>query len=189
MVQDFEYYTVAGKGLLTFLFVDQIISCQNTISVLTAQELIDAIRTVEDSTVGFNYPKIANAAGKDALTGSIAIGITLTLLEGWTIYSQKSSGFFTIQDGNIIRHDATTPFYPNGAITYQQILIQGGVITTVAGGSGLSSEESAKLLSLPSASDTASSVWTSPTATSWGVGSLGEWVKGLLSKNFFVGYS
>jgi hypothetical protein len=189
MAQSNYITTIPGKGLVTFLFDSQIISCQNTINTLTAQELLNALREAEDSTVGLGYTKIADATGKDPLSLTVAVGITLTLLENWTVYSQKSSGIFTLENGNIIRHDATTPFYPNTNVVYQSMLIQGGVIAVISSGSGLSPEESAKLLGLPSASDNASQVWSSSTATSWGLNTFGEWVKGLLSKNFFVGYS
>ena len=188
-MQQFVLYTVPAKGILTFLLADQIISCQNTISVLTAQELLDACRTVEDSVVGMQFGTVAYAAGKTDLSASIQVGITVTLLENWTIYSQKTSGSFTIQDGNIVRWDATTPFYPNTLCTYQQILIQGGVITTVSGGSGLSPSESAKLMGLPSATDVATETWNTQTSTITAIGRFGKWVKELLAKTFFVGYS
>jgi hypothetical protein len=184
-MQNFFYYSVPSKGLLTFLYEDQIISVQNTINILTAQELIDSIRQAEDNQVGVQSGTIATASGKDALTESTFTGITVTLLEGWTIYSQKSSGSFSVADGNIIRHDGTTPFYPNTSITYQQVLTQGGVLFHTSSGSGLSTEEHNQLMALP----TANQVWnTELNAETWSSTSFGAWVKGLLSKIFYVSY-
>jgi hypothetical protein len=180
-------YTVPGKGDLCFYWVDQEIWASNTISTLTAQELIDAIRTVEDSTIGITNTKIADAAGKDSLGGDIYIGITLTLLENWVIYSEKTSGFFTIRDGNIIRHDATTPFKSNTSITYQQVLIQGGVITQTNAGSGLSTEEHNQLMGLSTATATALEVWNTGTAAqTWSVSSFATRILNLLTKNSFI---
>ena len=180
-------YTVAGKGNLCFYWVDQEIWAAVTIDDITAQELIDAIRTVEDSKVGLNYTKIATAAGKDELSTGIATAVTVTLLENWKIYSEKSSGYFTIKDGNIIRHDATTPFKANTSITYQQILFQGGVIATVNSGSGLSSEEHNQLMTLNTASETALEVWNTGTnATTWSVTSFATRILNLLTRNQYI---
>lgn len=156
-------------------------------SILTAQELIDAIRDMEDEPRGILHGSIANAAGKDDLGGGVYTAVTLTLLENWVIYSEKSSGFFTIKDGNIIRHDATTPFKSNVNITYQQILFQGGVIATVNSGSGLSVDEHNQLMSLNTAAETALEVWdTGTAAAAWSVSSFATRVMNLLTRNQFI---
>lgn len=180
---------IPGKDFIVFNYTSQIIRVPSTISVLTAQELIDAIREAESYDGGMLFNKIANATGKDALSGSVLIGITLTLLENWKILSDKTSGFFTVQDGNIIRHDATTPFAPNNYITYQQILIQGGVIANTNTGSGLSTDEHNKLMGLPSALETGEAVWTTGTTITLPGNSFGTWIKGLLTRLQFIGGS
>jgi hypothetical protein len=180
-------YTIPGKGDLKFYWIDQEIWADSTTLSVTAQELIDAIRTVEDTPCGLLYPSIANAAGKDDLGGDVATAITLTLLDNWVIYSERGSGFFTVKDGNIIRHDATTPFKSNINITYQQVLFQGGVITTVNAGSGLSTDEHNQLMSLSPASETAEQVWnTGTSAVSWSASSFATRVLNLLTRNQFI---
>lgn len=181
-------YTVSGKGDLKFYWDNQEIYADTFIDDITAQELLDAIREVEDSPRGILHGKIADAAGKEDLGGGIAVGITLTLLESWVIYSEKSSGFFTVKDGNIIRHDATTPFKANGSITYQQILIQGATIVTVNSGSGLSTAEHDQLFALSDKTDIATEVWSTGTSTDFGDNSFGTRIKKLLTLNqFFAG--
>lgn len=178
---------VPGKGILEFNWDSQIIHAEGGINELTAQELINAVREAEAATGTINYTKVANASGKDPLTGSISIGITVTLLEDWKIYSDKSSGFFTVSGGNIIRHDATSPFVTNPAITYQQILIQGGVIAQTNGGSGLSVDEHNKLMSIPDAPTVASNVWnTGLTSQTWSANTFATWVKSLLTRLQFI---
>lgn len=177
---------ISGKGELKFYWVDQEIHAESTISTLTAQELLDAIREVEDSQPGVDYTKIANAAGKEALGGDVYVGITLTLLENWVIYSEKTSGFFTIKDGNIVRHDATTPFKANSLITYQQILVQGGVISTVNSGSGLSTDEHNQLMSLNTGAETATEVWSAGTTASFPDNSFATKIFNLLTKGQFI---
>lgn len=185
-MSSYSIYTVPGGGDLKFYWVDQEIHVPASMDSLTAQELIDGIRTIEDSQPGIDYTKIANAAGKEDLGGGISVGITLTLLENWVIYSEKSSGFFTIKSGNIVRHDATTPFKANTNITYQQILVQGGVITTVNSGSGLSSEEHDQLMALNTGAETAVEVWSAGTSTDYGDSSFGTRILNLLTKNQFI---
>lgn len=183
----YSTYTVPGKGDLKFYWVDKEIWADNAITTLTAQELIDAIREVEDSPIGILSPYIANATGKDTLGGDVATAITLTILDNWLIYSERGSGFFTIKDGNIVRHDATTPFKANVNITYQQVLFQGGVITTINSGSGLSTDEHNQLMSLSPASETAEQVWNTGTnAVAWTASSFATKVMNLLTRNQFI---
>lgn len=167
---------IPDKGLVTFKFESQLISVADTITTLTAQELLNAIREAEYCVIGELYPKIADATGKTSLGSGVATGITLTLLEGWLIYSELSSGRFTLEAGNVVRHDNTTPFSPNTNITYTQVLVQGAVITSPT----ITTEVS---------SDIAEAVWnTELTAQSWSGTSFGAWVKGLLSKLFYTAF-
>lgn len=178
--------TVSGKGDLQFYWTAQEIYVENTIDDLTAQELLDAIREVEDSPLGILNGKIADASGKTSLDASVQTSITLVLLEGWKVYSQKSSGFFSLKDGNIVRHDATTPFKANTNITYQQLLVQGGVITTVNSGSGLSTDEHNQLMSLNTGAETATEVWSAGTSASYPANSFATKVFNLLTKGQFI---
>lgn len=182
----FTLITVPGKGDLIFNWTSQIIEVPSTVSVITAQELVNSCREAETSEQGILYTKIINAVGKDQLSGSILIGITVTLLENWKILSNKTSGFFTLLDGNIITHDASTPFADNNGITYQTILIQGGVIAQTSGGSGLSTAEHNQLMSLPTAIETGEAVWTTGTTITLPGNSFGIWVKNLLTRIQYI---
>jgi hypothetical protein len=145
-------YVYTGlAGTYTFNFSTQIISCQNTIDNVTIQELTNACREAENSTTGIAFPKICNASGKDYLDVNIGVqlSITIVLLDGWLIYSTKSSGVFKVYGGNLVQVSGGDPFLPNPLVTEVNILSAAGTVVTVSSGSGLSTEEHNRLMALP----------------------------------------
>jgi len=133
--------TIPDKGDVFFSFEDKLITADNTIDEITAQELANAIRDAEDDLLGQHFDKIADMAGKTAIGGDVATGIIIELL-GWSIVSAKTSGSFTLKDGTIIGTGvAGDVFSANENVSQVNLMTQAGVITTTVGGSGLSTEE------------------------------------------------
>lgn len=100
------------------------------------QELIDEIRNYEDNLVNFDIPKIANAGGKDDLGGGAEVGITLTLLDGWTIgFADRAGPGWTtciVQDGNLVATSGGTSYNPIEQADYVSVIQLGAVATTIA---------------------------------------------------------
>lgn len=138
-------------GDITFDFTTQIISCENTIDTLTIQELVDGCREAEYSSVGVAFPKICNASGKDYLDvdNGVQVGITIVLLDGWLIYTERNSGVFKVTGGNLVQVSGGDPFEPNPLVTYVNIQSAASTVVAVSTGSGLSTAEHNKLMGLP----------------------------------------
>ena len=80
----------------------------------------------------------------------IQVGITVQLLGNWVIYSEKDSGVFRVLGGNLVQVGGGDPFAPNPDLTYVNILSAASTVVSVSSGSGLSTEEHNKLMSVPS---------------------------------------
>ncbi len=142
-------------GDMDINFTTQKIECASSIDTLEIQELVNACRYAEDSELGITYPKICNASGKEYLniTNGVQVGITIVLLDGWVISTKKSSGVFTVLGGNLVQVSGGNPFDPNPLVTEVNILSAASTIVSVSSGSGLSSEEHAKLMGTASATE------------------------------------
>lgn len=149
-VNQYVYHSISGDWV--FDFDEEIISCSPLVSTLTIQELINACRKAECSDLGISYLKICDAGGKNYLDtdAGIQVGITVQLLGNWVIYSEKDSGVFRVLGGNLVQVGGGDPFAPNPDITYVNILSAASTVVSVSSGSGLSTEEHNKLMSVPS---------------------------------------
>lgn len=127
---------------------------QNTLIEITSpqtdvdiQELIDEIRTVEATTQGIAYPKIANAAGKESLGAGVEVGITVELQNGWQLHFWSGSYTATIAGGNLVGGPAGDPIAYTAGV--QVVLVQSANATIVStGGSALTQEEHDELFSV-----------------------------------------
>lgn len=146
-----EYVYIGNLGNITLDFTTQIISCEDTISTLEIQELIDACREAEYSTFGIAFPKICNASGKDYLDvdNGVQVGITIVLLDGWVVYTERSSGVFKVIGGNLVQVSGGDPFEPNPLVTYVNIQSAASTVVSVSSGSGLSTAEHNQLMAIP----------------------------------------
>lgn len=149
------YNALAGD--ITINFSTQIISCENTIVTLEIQELVDACREAEYSATGIAFPKICNASGKDYLDvgNGVQVGITIVLLDGWLIYTERDSGVFKVVGGNLVQVSGGDPFEPNPLVTYVNIQSAASTVVAVSSGSGLSTAEHNKLMAIPGETITA----------------------------------
>lgn len=153
-MSDYRYTYNYTSGDLVFDFIDEIVYCENTITVLDMQGLINGCREAEDSWIGIEFPSICRASGKNNLDVStgVQIGITVELLGNWRIFSQKTSGKFVATAGNLIQGGSNLggdPFEPNPLVNYISIQSAASTIVSVSSGSGLSTEEHNRLMALP----------------------------------------
>jgi hypothetical protein len=154
---------------------------QNTLIEITSpqtdvdiQELIDEIRTVEASSQGIAYPKIANAAGKESLGAGVEVGITVDLLNGWQLHFWSGSYTATIAGGNLVGGPAGDPIAYTAGV--QVVLIQSAAATIVStGGSALTQEEHDKLFAV------ADDVWDEQLSGHTGAGSTGKILSDVLA--------
>jgi hypothetical protein len=147
----------ALTGDITIDFSTQIISCENSIVTLEIQELVDACREAEYSDAGIAFPKICNASGKDYLDvdNGVQVGITIVLLDGWRIYTEKNTGVFKVVGGNLVQVSGGDPFEPNPLVTYVNIQSAASTVVAVSSGSGLSTAEHNQLMAIPQETITA----------------------------------
>jgi len=119
---------------LTFDFYNSIIEVPLPDTILTMQDLIDQIRDQEDELVpGLNYPKIANATGKDDLGGGVSTGITVRLLDSWQVRFAARPGPTTVQcfltGGNLVGGPSANPI---ASSAYVQVVQQSSAAGTIA---------------------------------------------------------
>ncbi len=95
-------YTGHPDGAMVFDLDDERISCAATISNLTAQQILDAVKTVEDDPLAMSYEAIGDGEGRTSLGGS-ETALTVTLYREWRIYSEKVDGsLFQVDGGNVV---------------------------------------------------------------------------------------
>lgn len=144
-------YSGHPLGYMDFYFGEELILCQNTIPEVTAQQLWDGITGVEDDQLAMGFLGIAFAEGK---TQFVDTALSVVLARSWRIGSEKTSGSFLLKDGNIVSETlGVFPFEVNNSVFMANQTIQFGV--QIATGSGLTPDESTKLLSLPQKEDNA----------------------------------
>jgi|TARA_Y100000310_G_scaffold127563_1_gene126698 hypothetical protein len=139
-------YSYQFDWLLQFIYTD------STLDSIPVEDLWTAIKEAQASQIGVVEERIASASGLDELDDGIETFLTMRLYDEWEIRSLKSSGKVATRGGNIVKENKKDPFFDDGTIFYVAFFSQAGVKTTIStGGSALTPTESAKLLSLPSA--------------------------------------
>jgi hypothetical protein len=142
------YTTTVGGFEYGFDFEDRRIDIDERINRLGVGNLYTAIKEAQASPVGIVYPGIAEASGLDQLSEGISTFITVKLID-WEINTLKVTGKFEVAEGNLIRSDGQDPFRDNPLITYINFISQAGVRATFSTGSGLSAEQDARLMAIP----------------------------------------
>jgi len=164
---------------LEFNFHTQIIDVTTPQDEVLVQDLLNAIRDQEDSTLGIAYPKIADAAGKEDLGGGVSTGITITLYPDWQLKFWQGDYTATIKGGNVVGGKDGDPVAYTAGV--QVLLVQSAASTLVTGGSALTTEEHDKLMtgldvSVPDA------VWDETLASHQDTGSTGKTLKDVKTK-------
>lgn len=117
---------------------------------VTCQDLLNYIRTLEESFQMMSNNHIADASGKAPLGGGVFTEIVLTLLQGiegaWTIrFEDEASAHTKITGGTFLATDTNgdpRPPTTNYALTINQA-VSGSIVETAA--SGLTPSESTQL--------------------------------------------
>lgn len=120
---------------LTFDFIDSIIEVPSPQTTLTMQELINAIRDIEDElSPGMVYNKIADASGKEDLGGGVSTAITVRLLDSWRVRFEARSGPTTeqmvITGGNLVGGLLGSPIAPSAFTQVLNLSSASGTIAT-----------------------------------------------------------
>jgi hypothetical protein len=121
--------------------------------------LINAIRAQEASDTGVLYQQIATASGKEDLGSGVAVGLTVNLISPWQVKFWAGNYIAKIAGGNLVGGLEGDPVAYSAGV--QVLLVQSAASTVVTNstGSGLSVEQSDKLMSIPTAPVTAAAVW------------------------------
>ena len=117
---------------------------------ITIQLLVNQIRSWEDNQPNLSYSKLLSAGGKEVLGGGTLVGITATLENAKVKFAARTSPTVcTILGGNLVALDgygepmSPVEFSDNVAVIIAQSS-SGTIVST--GVSGLTSQESAKLM-------------------------------------------
>lgn len=101
---------------ITFDRVNSLIIVEAPETVVTIQELLDAIRDFEDNQSSMDLSHIAEASGKEDLGGGTLVGITLKLID-WKVKFEDRSPPDTVvcevTGGNIVCLDSETETFIN----------------------------------------------------------------------------
>ena len=112
---------------------------------LLVPDLYRAIRLAEETDVGIAHPKIAKGEGLAVLdddgTDTIKTALTVTLFEGWLITSSKTSGTFSIKNGNLVAEPTGDVFGENPLVTYIGFFSESGTIARVSTGSAVTEQD------------------------------------------------
>ncbi|MCU7836527.1 MAG: hypothetical protein KZQ83_14920 [gamma proteobacterium symbiont of Taylorina sp.] len=92
------------SGYIDFYMGEETIFCEETIDILTAQQLLDAALDIEDEQLAQSYKGIVSGAGKSLLdpnTGDSS-GLVVTFLRNWLITTGKTSGTLIVKNGTVV---------------------------------------------------------------------------------------
>jgi hypothetical protein len=144
-----EYESTSGT--IEVDFTNQLINCENTITTLEVQDIVNAAREAEYSATGIAFPGILTASGKEYLDtdNGVQVGITCVLLDNWKLYTRKTSGVFRVLGGNLVQVSGGDPFEANPLVTQINILSAASTVVSVSSGSGLSTAEHNQLMAIP----------------------------------------
>lgn len=114
---------------------------------ITIQELYNKIKEYEDDLINMDLPQICTASGKEPLGGSVFVGITLTLLDGWRITFQDSPDSPVQEVADVTGGNIVAQLEPFGADnpTFQNPIAPAGnlVITKTSSSSATLLEQAA----------------------------------------------
>jgi hypothetical protein len=137
--------------LYDYDYTNQIIDIPYGTTEVLILTLISDIRNAESTANGVTYGQIATASGNESLGGTVAVGITVNLLDNWQIRFAAGNYVARVSGGNLVGGPGGDPIAYSVGV--QVLLLQSAASTTVlvnSGGSGLSTEQNAKLMSIPS---------------------------------------
>ena len=115
-------------------------------TMVTIQDLLDAIRAEEQSVRGMVFNKIADAGGKEPRGNGIYRGIVVTLLENWQLEPYPGDYTLVIDGGDLVQLVIGDPVASvTGGPQVELNQSVASTIVTVSSGSGLSTEQDERL--------------------------------------------
>jgi len=127
---------------------------------ITIQEVVDATRTAEATEQGIANDRILGASGKENLGGAVSVGVTAELLGNWQIHFEPGNYIAKIGGGNLVGGPGGDPVAYSAGVQVLLIQSAASTIVQVSSGSGLSTDEHNKLMSLPDVVDIPTAVQT-----------------------------
>jgi hypothetical protein len=121
---------------LVFNHATQRVQITSPQTVVLIQDLLNACRSEEETTVGIADGRIASAAGKEVLGAGVQVGITLTLLENWQLEFWAGNYTATITGGNLVAASGDAVAYVVGGPQVEITLSAAATITDGGGGGG-----------------------------------------------------
>uniref|UniRef100_A0A6M3L8Y7 Uncharacterized protein n=1 Tax=viral metagenome TaxID=1070528 RepID=A0A6M3L8Y7_9ZZZZ len=93
--------------------------------IVSIQNLLNTIRDWENKQENMDCPQVAEAAGKQVLSETSSVGVTLTLLNWKVSFGDRPSPVVcSITDGNLVAVDETgTPMSPIEASTNVTVMV------------------------------------------------------------------
>jgi hypothetical protein len=133
----------------TFNFQTSFIEVDSGAIDVDCGTLYSAIKLAQASEEGILYARIAAGSGLSILGPGVQVGLTVELLGAWQLRFPAGNYIARVAGGNLVGGPGGDPIaYTPGV---QALLIQSAASTIVTtGGSALTAQESAKLMSLPS---------------------------------------
>lgn len=133
---------------ITFDQTNKLINITSPQDTLTCQDLINAIREEEASATGIQYPKIANASGKESLGAGVEVGMTVNLIDPWQVKFWEGNYIAKITGGNLVGGLGGDPVAYSAGV--QVLLVQSAASTIVTSDGA----------AFPTAGEIATGVWS-----------------------------
>lgn len=119
---------------LEYDFYNEVITVPLPDTTLDLQYLIDQTRDTEDNAEpGMAFASILNAYGKQDLGGGVSVGLTVVLLDNWTVKFADRTGPNTvsvrISGGNLVGDAGHNPVSPS---EYTQVTLANSSSATIA---------------------------------------------------------
>jgi len=155
---------------------DEVVYITSPTTSVTIQELVDAIRSVEDTEIGMNFDDIiTDLQGKVNVGGGYTNPITMELNTNWYIEFWNGVNLGTVAGGNVTEGKDGRPV--RAASGSADTILVLGAERGINTGAGLSQEN---------IDDIVDGVWDEQIIDHELVGSIGEWLGMLLRKIRFV---
>jgi hypothetical protein len=100
---------------------------------ISAQQIVDLCRDVEDQTDNIGYAKLVNAAGKEDLGGGTTVGITLELQNARIGFEDRTT---KLESGTVTTPDTTGKILTDSTATFQTNNVEiGDLVVNITDGS------------------------------------------------------
>lgn len=127
----------------TFQFASALVDVDTGVTDVDVFNLYDAIKLAQASEEGIIYDRIGKGTGLNSLGPGVQTGLTVELLGAWQLRFTPGNYIARIAGGNLVGGPSGDPVAYSAGV--QTLLLQSANSTVVTTGSGLSTEQAAKL--------------------------------------------